>query len=876
MNRTGIATLMLVIGAAVYGSAQVPADSARSQKKTLYVVGLAHLDTQWRWHIRNTIEEYVPATFRDNFKLMDQFPHYVFSFEGAFKYMLLKEYYPQEYERLKSYIAAGRWRLGGSWVDAVDVNIPSFESLTRQALYGNGYYKREFGRTSRDVLLPDCFGFGYALPSIAAHCGLKSFSTQKLSWGSSVGVPFDIGIWEGVDGSSLVAGINPGSYSSPIESDLSKDTAWYNTIDRDGKKSGLYAGYKYFGVGDIGGSPDSASVAWLEKAQLSDGPLKVRSVSSDDLVDIVSADTSIRLPRYRGEFLMTRHGVGCYSSEAAMKRWNRKNEQLADATERASVIGHTLGTMTYPRQSLKDTWIRFLWHQFHDDLTGTSIPEAYEYSWNDELLCQNQFTGMLEHAVETTTPALDTRGKGVPLVVYNPLAIQREDIVEATVVFPGPVPKSVCVFDPRDKEVPSQVNGISGDSVQIVFLARVPSVGYAVYDVQPEASPKELGTGLSVSANTLENQRYRVRLDEKGEVASIIDKPANRELLTEPIRLQTLFDKPKRWPAWEIEYDDIKAKPLETADNTIRTRIVENGQARIGIEVSRQVGKSTIRTVIRLAAGGAGNRVEFDNDVDWYERETLLKAAFSVATPNDSVTYDIGLGTVKRGLNHPELYEVPGHQWADMTSRDGGYGVAVLNDCKYGWDHPNDTTLRLTLIHTPGVYDSWAWVGDQKSQDNGHHKFTFAIQGHAGDWRDGGVVWQAARLNQPLIAFQAPSHAGALGKEFSLAAVEQHEAGKEPSVDGSSPQVMLNAVKLAEDTDEIVVRVRELTGKPADGVRLHLARPIVAARQVNGVEETVGPVGGQGRDDRVLAEALSAQSIRPKIGRCKKHSECPT
>jgi alpha-mannosidase len=246
--------------------------------------------------------------------------------------------------------------------------------------------------------------------------------------------------------------------------------------------------------------------------------------------------------------------------------------------------------------------------------------------------------------------------------------------------------------------------------------------------------------------------------------------------------------------------------------------------------------------VVRLAAGGAGDRIEFDNDVDWYERATLLKAAFPLTCPNDSVVYDIGLGTVKRGLNHPELYEVPGHQWADMTSRDGEYGVAILNDCKYGWDHPNDTTLRLTLIHTPGVYDSWAWVGDQKSQDNGQHKFTFAVQGHPGDWRDGGVVWQAARFNQPLITFQAPSHAGVLGKEFSFAAIEQREVGGDPLVYKSSTQVMLNAVKLAEDTDEIVVRVRELNGKPADGVRLRLVRPIVAARQVNGVEEMVGPV----------------------------------
>lgn len=156
----------------------------------------AHLDTQWRWTVRTTIDEYLPATLRENFALFDAYPGYVFSFEGAFRYQLAKEYYPDEYERLKGYIAAGRWRVAGSWLDAVDVNLPSPESLLRHALYGNGYFAREFGVRSRDGFLPDCFGFGYALPSIAAHSGLIGFSTRKLSWGCFVGTPFHLGVWD--------------------------------------------------------------------------------------------------------------------------------------------------------------------------------------------------------------------------------------------------------------------------------------------------------------------------------------------------------------------------------------------------------------------------------------------------------------------------------------------------------------------------------------------------------------------------------------------------------------------------------------------------------------------------------------------------------
>ena len=303
----------IALVACAHAQAQKADDKRPEEQPTLYVVGTAHLDTQWRWTIQQTINEFIPATFRDNFTLMDQFPGYVFSFEGAFRYMLLREYYPDEYERLGPYVASGQWRVTGSWVDAVDVNVPSFESLVRHALYGNGYFKREFGATSRDVFLPDCFGFGYTLPSIAAHCGLESFSTQKLSWGSSVGVPFDIGIWEGIDGSSVVAAIQPGAYVSKIDHDLSEDTAWLATARRQGDTSGLYAAYRYFGTGDSGGSPDSASVHWLQQSLRGDGPLNVRSVGADDLADLAATTDRDRLPHYRGELLMTRHGIGCYT-----------------------------------------------------------------------------------------------------------------------------------------------------------------------------------------------------------------------------------------------------------------------------------------------------------------------------------------------------------------------------------------------------------------------------------------------------------------------------------------------------------------------------------------------------------------------------------
>ncbi|MDM7915945.1 MAG: alpha-mannosidase, partial [Candidatus Eisenbacteria bacterium] len=395
-------------------------DPAPPPKLELDVVATAHLDTQWRWTIRETIDEYLPATLRENLAYFEKYPDYVFSFEGAFRYMLMREYYPSEYERMRRAIADGRWRVAGSWVDAVDTNIPSPESLIRQALYGNGYFEKEFGKRSRDVFLPDCFGFGYALPSIAAHCGLLGFSTQKLTWGSAYGVPFDIGIWEGVDGSALAAALRPGDYVGRITHDWSADSSAIAAIESQGKASGLYKGLRYFGTGDQGGSPAEESVAWLEKSLAGGGPILIRPAGSDDFAREIAQLPQQRrdaLPRYRGELLMTDHGIGCYTSQAAMKRWNRKNERLADAAEKASVAADWLGAAPYPRATLNDAWIRFLWHQFHDDLTGTSIPEAYVYSWNDEAIASNLFRAVLADAAGGVARALDTRAKGIPVAV---------------------------------------------------------------------------------------------------------------------------------------------------------------------------------------------------------------------------------------------------------------------------------------------------------------------------------------------------------------------------------------------------------------------------------------------------------------------------
>ncbi len=816
--------LVLFVATSVIVRAQL---SDQRRKPVLYVVGTSHLDSQWNWTVQDTIREFIPNTFFDNFKRFEQYPAYTFNYEGAIHYMWFKEYHPEAWPTLQNYVAAGRWQLAGSWINAVDVNVPSPESLMRQALYGKRFFREEFGKVSRDIYLPDCFGFGFALPSIATHSGLSAFSTQKLTWGSSYGIPFPVGRWKGVDGTWVVAALNPGDYVSKIRTDISVDPTWAaERLATVG--NGRRIGFRYFGTGDIGGAPDAESVDWLQKSIANkSGNAEVRNTSADQLARDLTPEEIDTLPEYEGELTMKTHGVGCYTSQAAMKRFNRENELLADAAERAGVAAELFGGLEYPGQRLRDAWTRVLWHQFHDDLTGTCIPQAYQFSWNDELVSANQFSGVLTSSTAALAERLDTRGTGIPLIVYNPLSTKRGDPVEATLEFTDSAPSSIHVIDrATQRDVAVQVLERQGRKARILFLADVPSVGFKVFEVAPGPKRRPAIAPLSVSASSLENARYKVRIDSNGDIASVFDKHANRELLKAPVRLELRNDPSPDKPAWRILWDTVKSPPREYVGSP-ELRVVERGPVRVAIEITRKAAGSTFVQRVMLTNGG--DRVDVENAVDWKSPNTLLKVSFPFAASNQKATYDLGLGVIERGNNTPDHYEVPAQKWADLTDESGTYGTAILNDSKYGWDKPDDNMLRLTLIHT-GKARAYPY---QSSNDLGHHYFVYSIAGHSGDWRTGQIPMRAAALNQPLVAFQTDAHSGGLGRSVSIL-----------SLDEAANAVAVRALKKAEDSDEIVVRVQELYGRPAQA-RIRFALPIRGAREINAAEEPIGSLSAQ-------------------------------
>ena len=324
-------------------------------------------------------------------------------------------------------------------------------------------------------------------------------------------------------------------------------------------------------------------------------------------------------------------------------------------------------------------------------------------------------------------------------MVFNPLNIAREDVVEAKVSFPGEQPKAVRVFGPDGKEVPAQ---ISQDKV--IFLANAPSVGYAVYDVRPGTGAAETRSQLQVSEHSLENEFYRVQLNDDGDVASIFDKKLNKELLASPARLAISYDNPAQWPAWNMDWDQEQAAPKQFVSGPAKLKVVENGPVRVALEVARETAGSRFVQTIRLSAGDPGKRVEFENVIDWNTRESNLKATFPLTSSNEMATYNWDIGTIQRPTAEPRKFEVPSHQWIDLTDMSGKFGATVLTDCKNGSDKPNDHTIRLTLIRTPGVKGGYP---DQATQDLGHHEFVYGIAGHADGWRDAQTDWQAQRLN---------------------------------------------------------------------------------------------------------------------------------
>ncbi len=803
-------------------------------KKKFYAVSNAHLDTQWNWTVQDTIREYIRNTLEDNFRNFRQAPKYLFNFEGAFKYKLMQEYYPEHYKKLKEYVSEGRWYPSGAFWDSCDVNVPSSEALMRQALLGNKFFEKEFGIFTKDVFLPDCFGFRSSLPSIARHMGLLGFSTQKLTWG--VGCPIvhedksvsrpefgehtrmDLGKWKGPDEEEIYVSLNGGAYvyqfpeeDTPVE----KREGILKAIEHNEKIAGVPWRAMYFGVGDKGGACSVKCAQMASDAEeAKDGLYEVKNAYTYEIFEDLDREKA-DLPTYKGHLLIP-HGFGALTSHTISKRLNRSCEYLADSAERASVLASLYTDKPYPKERLNEAWKTFLWHQFHDDLTGTSICSAYVFSHNDYVIALNMFAAELSASVEAVAALLNTDTEGVPVLLYNPCGGRRKGTVKAAIDLDADY---VRVYDEENREVPSQLSVVDGKKT-VIFSAEVGAVGMTVYSVRKADAPA--ASELKVTDRTLENRFYRVTLDDNGDIASVYDKELARELLSAPVCLEISPDNSMVWPSWELCFED-NAKEHAFVRENVKIEIAEDGAAEAALRVTRNYGPSEFVQTISLSA--CEKLVSVENYVNWNSRNSLLKATFPLTASNPTAEFDLGLGADKgeNTTSYPYFQHCV-HTWADLTDAGGDFGVSILNDCKYGMDKPNDNTLRLTLIHTPvapfGEPDS-----HQDWQDFGRNEFRFAITSH-GKTRDG-VAKTAEEFNRPILPFETEKHPG---RYSSLSLVES-----------TNDEVLIRAVKAEETGDRVIVRVQETSGRDQTA-SLRFGCDLVGSAETDGYERDIAPI----------------------------------
>jgi alpha-mannosidase len=528
-------------------------------------------------------------------------------------------------------------------------------------------------------------------------------------------------------------------------------------------------------------------------------------------------------------------------------------------SEFSCVLANNLsnGSFSYPADTIKHGWWLTLAQQFHDVVTGTSIPTVYS---NYAIPAEDSAYGWFNYALGLAVNTIANNASGqflnttvseagrIPLVLVNPLSVSRTDVVETSVNFGTAAPAGVKVYDPAGNEVPAQIDSAVGQNVAIVFVASVPATSYSVYEVKPMTAANPADPSLAVSAaatgSTISNDYYTVSVNATGDISSVVAKklPGTPNLLSAPSRYELRTDVGTSFPAWELRYQDIMAAPTGVVDQQVAMSVFENGPARVSLKVTRSKNNSIYTHIISLASGAAGARLDIDNTVYWQTTGTLLKVSFPMSFANPKATWDLGIGTIQRGnilaQGADTLYEVPGHEWADMTSPDGTYGLSILNNCKYGWGKPNNNTLNLTLIHSPSPAGNYQ--GDQSSIPIvGNHRFKYSYYAHTGDWTTGTIA-QGQQLNQPIYVVQTQPAAGAFGKVISLVRTD-------------TSQVNIMAIKKAEKSSNYVVRVRETMGKPIQNTKLTFpANAITSAVELNGAEDTL-----QGTQFSVSGNALT-------------------
>jgi alpha-mannosidase len=785
------------------------------QQATMHLTGNSHIDAAWLWPRSETIDV-VRRTFSTALQLMWEYPGYTYTQSAAAYNDWMADKYPEIDSEIKSRIKEGRWEIvGGMWVEP-DLNMPDGESTARSILLGKRWYQQHYGVDVRVGWNPDSFGYNWQLPQIYKKSGIDYFVTQKMSWNDTNKLPLKLFWWESPDGSKVLTYFPHGYGNRVMDPErLSTDFA----AARE-QAPGMEELMDLYGIGDHGGGPTRANLDealhWMTPGKIapktefgtalsyfssiektiapSSKTWDYRSIAAGYEAPASPAAGQVAIPTWKDELYLEFHR-GVFTTQANHKRNMRQSSEWAlDAEKYASLAW--LDGDPYPGDALTEAWKKITFNQFHDLAAGSGIAVIYRDAQKDYDQVRSSTNEISAQALKTLAARVNTAtAGGVPVFVFNPLAWSRTSLVPVDIQMPLAA-ADVSVLDAHGAVLPSKIISKDDETHTFHLLVEakdVPSLGYTVLRAVP--GHRAFASSLHVTGTTLENANLRVAVDPvTGCITSLYDKQANVETLAPDScgnELQAFHDKPAKYDAWNIDPGTLDQPPAELT-KAESVKVTETGPMRAIIRVSRSWQSS--KFVQQIALSADSDEVEIINDIDWHETHVLLKSAFTLAASAPFATYEIPYGTIQRPTTRNNSwekarFEVPALRWADLGNAQ--HGMSLINESKYGYDCAGNV-LRLSLLRSPTAPDAEA--------DRGHHHFRYALYPHAGGWQQAMTVRHGYEFNYPLTAMQVEAHVGSMPAEHSFVTV-------------NSGNVVLTAMKKAEDSDALVFHMYEWAGK---------------------------------------------------------------
>ena len=810
------------------------------EEATCWSVGHTHIDVAWLWRLRQTREKSC-RSFATVLKLMEEYPEYKFMSSQAQLYDYVKQDYPEVFEKIKERVKEGRWEAEGSmWVEA-DTNVASGEALVRQFMVGKRFFRDEFGVDNKIMWLPDVFGYSAAIPQLIKKCGMKYFMTTKISWNEYNKFPYDTFKWRGIDGTEVLSHFPPSCHAT-----VDERKEWQTTYNSKLRPLYVIGGYKRYsqkdlgkdflmsyGFGDGGGGP---TVEMLEYGRRMSKGIQgcpvVKQASSLDFFENLDKQVSgnKHLPTWCGELYLEFHR-GTLTSQARNKKYNRKSECLYHDIETLSALANIQTGFKYPRERLLENWKLILLNQFHDILPGSSIKEVYEDSKEDYEKVLAEGREMLSDAQNAIISKLNLENDSI--VVFNTTGFYRFDAVVSDI----PCQEEFALFDVSGKEVPYQKT-YDG---KIVFVTEVPAKGYTAITVK-KCAPTQL-PDMCADENEAHTAYFDIEFNEEFNISKLVHKESGRSVAPDGETVGKVIayqDRPHNHEAWDIKcYFDEKSWELDFK----KAEIIEKGPVRTVYKVERAFRKSTFTEyycVYRML-----ERIDVNYEADWHEDHVVLKADYPVDVNATKATFDIQFGNVERSTTTNTTWEFAQfeesmHKWVDLS--DNSFGLSILNDCKYGCD-VKDGRIRPTLFRCA--------TNPNTIQDREFHSFTFSIYPHEFAAKDSGVVEQAYSVNFPLYAIPAKAQKGELNDRCAF-------------VTTLDDNIIIETVKIAEDSDELIVRAYETWNRKTTA-QLFFYDDIESATECNLLEEEDAPVKFGGKSIEATFKPFEIKTFKVKL-----------